>query len=242
METGMNRLGFVESEWKVLVETLKAAKRKVKVGSIFTHLAASDLPQEDEFSKAQIKRYNKAYQHISRKLNIKPDKHVLNTTGILRFPQYQYDMVRLGMGLYGIDPTKERQSELKEVQSFKAKVSQIKHLTPGDTVGYSRRGKIKSVKSIAIVNVGYADGLLRKAGNGRFKVWINGKLAPTIGNICMDMCMIDISKVAYVSVNDEVIIFGEQNPVTNLCKTLDTIAYEVYTSISERIKRVYSQE
>jgi len=242
IETGMNRLGFVEQDWKSLLNLLQQAKGKVKVESIMTHLAASDLVTEDKFSKEQIKRFNKAYRHISMKLQIQPDKHVLNTSGIIRFPQYQYDMVRLGMGLYGIDPTASTGTMLREVLTFKASVSQIKHLSPGETVGYNRRGHAKSPKVIAIINVGYADGLLRKAGNGRFKVWIDGKLAPTIGNICMDMCMIDISKIPNVKVNDEVIIFGKSYSVSNLCKTLDTIPYEVYTSISERIKRVYYQE
>jgi alanine racemase len=242
IETGMNRLGFVEQDWKVLIALLRKAKGIVQVKSIMTHLAASDLVEEDGFTKDQIKRFNKAYRHISNGLGIKPDKHVLNTAGILRFPQYQYDMVRLGLGLYGVDLTSSTDTMLREVLTFKASVSQIKHLSPGDTVGYNRRGRIKRPKTIAIINVGYADGLLRKAGNGRFKMWINGKLAPTVGNICMDMCMIDISKIPNVKVNDEVIIFGKSHSVSHLCKTLDTIPYEIYTSISERIKRVYYQE
>ena len=242
IETGMNRLGFVEQDWKSLLYLLKKSEGRVKVQSIMTHMAASDLVEEDSFSKDQIKRFNKAYRHISNGLHIKPDKHVLNTSGILRFPQYQYDMVRLGLGLYGIDPTSSKDTKLKEVLTFKASISQIKHLSPGDTVGYNRLGRVKSPKTIAVVNVGYADGLLRKAGNGRFKVWINGKLAPTIGNICMDMCMIDISKMSNIKVNDEVIIFGKSHSVGYLCKALDTIPYEIYTSISERIKRVYYQE
>jgi len=207
-----------------------------------THLAASDKEAEDSFSKVQINRFNKAYRHISNSLHIKPQRHVLNTAGILRFPQYQYDMVRLGLGLYGIDPTMSSDTRLKEVLTFKASISQIKHLSPGETVGYNRVGSIKKPKTIAIVNIGYADGLLRKAGNGKFSVWINGKLAPTIGNICMDMCMIDISKISNVKVHDEVIVFGKSHSVSYLCKTLDTIPYEIYTSISERIKRVYYQE
>ena len=126
--------------------------------------------------------------------------------------------------------------------SFKASVSQIKHLQKGDTIGYNRKGKVNKGKKIAIINVGYADGLLRKAGNGRFVVLINGQEAPTIGNICMDMSMIDISKIEHVEVNDEVLIFGHNHPVQHLCKALDTIPYEVFTGVSERIKRVYNQE
>ncbi len=242
IETGMNRLGFVEHEWTELTELLERAKSKIIVQSLMTHLAASDIAEQDDFSAGQIRQFNRAYEHICGNLNINPDKHVLNTSGILRLPQYQYDMVRLGLGLYGIDPTNTGHSALKEVLSFKASISQIKQLRPGDTVGYSRAGHATDHKTIAIVNVGYADGLLRKAGNGRFKVLINGKLAPTVGNICMDMCMIDISDIDHVSVNDEVTIFGLAHSVENLCKALDTIPYEVYTGISERIKRVYFKD
>ncbi len=242
IDTGMNRLGFVKSEWAELSKLLITAKKQIKVQSIFTHLAASDVPAEDAFSKSQVKLYNSAYASITKRIKTKPDKHVLNTSGILRFPQYGYDMVRLGLGLYGINPTNQVDTQLQEVLTFKASISQIKHLSPGDTVGYNRKGRIRVPKKIAIINVGYADGLLRKAGNGRFKVWINGQLAPTIGNICMDMSMIDISKIEDIKVNDQVVLFGKDYSVQHLCKALDTIPYEIYTSISERIKRVYYQE
>ena len=241
IDTGMHRLGFVEEEWAALCELLVSAKQ-IKVQSVFTHLAASDVSKEDAFSQQQIKEFNQAYKYITKRIKYKCDRHVLNTSGILRFPQYQYEMVRLGIGLYGIDPTQGKEQNLKEVLSFKASISQIKYLQKGDTIGYNRKGKVNKCKKIAIINVGYADGLLRKAGNGRFKVMINGQEAPTIGNICMDMSMIDISKIEQVAVNDEVIIFGNVHPVQYLCKALDTIPYEVFTGVSERIKRVYNQE
>ena len=242
IDTGMHRLGFVEAQWKALSERLVETSNQIEVLSMFTHLAASDVSGEDEFSHGQMKAFDRAYKYITKRIKYKCDRHALNTSGILRFPQYQYEMVRLGIGLYGIDPTAQKGGEIEEVLSFKASVSQIKHLNAGDTIGYNRQGRVKKDKKIAIINVGYADGLLRKAGNGRFKVLINGQLAPTIGNICMDMSMIDISKIDNVAINDEVIIFGKDHSVQHLCKALDTIAYEVFTGVSERIKRVYNQE
>jgi alanine racemase len=242
IDTGMHRLGFMDEEWASLCDLLVSANQQIKVQSIFTHLAASDVSKEDAFSKQQIKEFDQAYKYITKHIKHKCDRHVLNTSGILRFSQYQYEMVRIGIGLYGIDPTIGEEQNLKEVLSFKASISQIKYLKKGDTIGYNRKGKVNKGKKIAIINVGYADGLLRKAGNGRFKVLINGQEAPTIGNICMDMSMIDISHIDNVSVNDEVIIFGNEHSVQHLCKSLDTIAYEVFTGVSERIKRVYNQE
>ena len=242
IDTGMHRLGFVQEEWSVLCERLVQSTKQIKVQSIFTHLAASDTMNEDAFSHSQMEEFNLAYKYITKRIKYNCDRHALNTSGILRFPQYQYEMVRLGIGLYGIDPTSEKEAELQEVMTFSASVSQIKHLETGDTIGYNRSGKVKKDKKIAIINVGYADGLLRKAGNGRFKVLINGKLAPTIGNICMDMSMIDISKIGNVALNDEVVIFGKNHSIQHLCKALDTIPYEVFTGVSERIKRVYNQE
>ncbi len=242
IETGMNRLGFVKEEWKALSELIIESKKKLKVQSIFTHLAASDVPNEDRFSHKQMKTLDQAYKFITKELKYTCDRHALNTSGILRFPQYQHEMIRLGLGLYGIDTTNKISGKLQEVLSFKASISQIKHLTKGDTIGYNRSGRVKKDKKIAIINVGYADGLLRKAGNGRFKVLIKGHLAPTIGNICMDMSMIDISKLDNMSVHDEVTIFGKGHSVQHLCKALDTIPYEVFTGVSERIKRVYNQE
>ena len=242
IDTGMHRLGFVEEEWKALCRMLLTAKKNIKVQSIFTHLAAADVSTEDAFSHMQMKTFDKAYKFITKQIGHAVDRHALNTSGILRFPQYQHEMVRLGLGLYGIDAMDKISDKLQEVLRFKASISQIKHLTKGDTIGYSRNGKVNKDKKIAVINVGYADGLLRKAGNGRFKVWINGQLAPTIGNICMDMSMIDISKLDNIQTNDEVILFGKEHSVQHLCKALDTIPYEVFTGVSERIKRVYNQE
>ncbi len=241
LDTGMHRLGFEAQDITELNKILKSDKR-LKVISIFSHLAASEVENEDAFSHQQAVVLESLFKQISEELQIKPFKHLLNSAGILRFPQYQYEMVRLGIGLYGIEPINNAKTALLPVMKLKANISQIKELKAGDTIGYGRSGIANSDKSIAIINIGYADGLLRKAGNGNYSVLINGQLAPTIGNICMDMSMIDISKISNVEEGDEVIIFGESLPVRHLSKVLDTIPYEVFTNISNRVKRVYYQE
>jgi alanine racemase len=152
------------------------------------------------------------------------------------------DMVRLGIGLYGVDASGELQDKLHVVNTLKATISQIKTIQKNETVGYSRKGKVDQTKRIATISVGYADGLLRGAGNGRFKVFIHGQEAPIIGNVCMDMSMIDISEIPQAKEGDEVIIFGEKPTVNELAKSLNTIPYEIFTGISRRVKRVYFQE
>jgi alanine racemase len=152
------------------------------------------------------------------------------------------DMVRLGIGLYGIGESEEMQAKLQTVLSLKASVSQVKHLPKGETVGYGRKGKANEDKIIATISIGYADGLWRAAGNGRFKVLVRGQLAPTIGNICMDMSMIDVSHIPDVQIGDPVLIFGESLPVTKLAEALQTIPYEILPSISGRVRRVYLQD
>ena len=241
VDTGMHRLGFEESDLEVLGQILTSDER-LKVKSIFSHLAASEDEAQDAFSHKQAATLERVYDRLSENLHPKPFRHLLNSAGILRFPQYQYEMVRLGIGLYGVAPVISEQSALLPVMKLKANISQIKQLVAGDTIGYGRKGQTESEKKIAVINIGYADGLLRKAGNGNYSVLVNGQLAPTIGNICMDMSMIDISKIANVSEGEEVIIFGDALPVHQLSKVLDTIPYEVFTNISNRVKRVYYQE
>jgi len=241
VDTGMHRLGFEEYDLVTLNQILASDKR-LKVKSIFSHLAASEDQAQDDFSHEQASTFERIYAKLSEDLTPKPFRHLLNSAGILRFPQYQYEMVRLGIGLYGVAPATIEQTALLPVMKLKANISQIKHLAPGDTIGYGRSGLAESQKKIAVINIGYADGLLRKAGNGNYSVLIKGQLAPTIGNICMDMSMIDISEIANVSEGDEVIIFGGALPVHHLSKVLDTIPYEVFTNISNRVKRVYYQE
>ncbi len=235
IETGMNRLGFSLNELEGLLNALNT--HQVKVQSVFTHLAAAEDPGEDEFSKEQVRVFNEAYQRINDGLGYAPIKHALNTAGIVRWPQYHFDMVRLGIGLYGIVPSTEL--HVLPVSTFKTQISQIKHLKKGATIGYGRAGVVESDMTIATLPVGYADGYRRSFGRGKAKVLVNGQQAWTIGNICMDMTMIDVTGIP-ARQGDEVILFGEEPDIRELANWADTIPYEILTSISHRVKREYS--
>ncbi len=235
LDTGMHRLGFMEKELPQLLGFLKDTGR-IYVKSVFTHLAAAEDPQHDAFTLEQIKLYEKLSGIITSELGYRPMRHVLNSAGIERFPQYQFDMVRLGIGIYGISAIEE--SLAKPAASLTCKILQIKTLTPEDgTVGYGRHGKITGVQRIATLPLGYADGINRHFGRGNAKFLLNGHLVPTIGNICMDMFMVDITGVE-AETGDTVTIFGEKPSARELAKVLGTIPYEIFTSLSRRIKRV----
>jgi len=236
LDTGMHRLGFVPSEIPALLEFL-AVHDEVKVKSIYSHLAAAEDPQEDEYTMHQVRLFTSGAQSITDAIGYKPMWHILNSAGIERFPQYQFDMVRLGIGAYGISALPG--VSLTPVASFKVKILQIKHLLPGDgTIGYGRHGQIASGgTTIATIPCGYADGLDRHLGCGRASFSLNGRRVPTIGNICMDMCMLDITGVE-ASVGDTVTIFGEDPTVCELAGILGTIPYEILTSVPRRIERV----
>jgi len=238
VESGMNRLGFKEEDLKELIKVLKENKL-VKVRSIFSHLAASDDSQYDSFSESQFDTFNASYQVISEAINTKPLRHILNTGGIIRFPEHQYEMVRLGLGIYGIDETHSIQRELENVHTLKSTIIQIKDLKAGETTGYNRSGRVQKDSRIAIVNIGYADGIFRLIGNGNYQPLVNGKACPTIGNICMDVCMIDISGYSNVNVGDEVVFFGKTKDIKDLAKACNTISYEIISRIAPRIKRLY---
>ena len=236
LDTGMHRLGFMTEELAELMEFLKTC-RSVKVKSVYSHLAASDDPSCDEFTLGQIELFQKNADALSESLGYKPMYHVLNSAGIERFTQYQFDMVRLGIGIYGVSAIPG--NKLAPVASFKCKVLQVKTLRPEDgTIGYGRHGKIAPEGTvIATIPVGYADGIDRhlSRGNGRFM--INGHKVPTIGNICMDMCMLDVTGLD-VKVGDTVTIFGEDPTITDLAEVLGTIPYEILTSVPRRIERI----
>ncbi len=237
IDTGMHRLGFDLDEIDKLTTVLKKAKT-IQIKSVFSHLVASDETKQDKFTQKQINEFRKASKKIEDALSYKFNRHILNSSGIERFPDAQFEMVRLGIGLYGISPN--NQNKLKNVSTLKTKISQIKKVKAGATIGYSRAGKVKSDTRIAILPIGYADGLNRKLSNGIGKVFVNGKFAPFIGNICMDMSMIDLKNIP-AKEGDEVVIFGEQLPVPKIAKLIGTIPYEVFTSVSSRVKRVYLQ-
>ena len=236
LDTGMHRLGFMTSELAELEDYLSKTDR-VRVKSIFSHLAASDEPDNDDFTLGQIELFQKNAGALSDSLGYKPMWHILNSAGIERFPQYQFDMVRLGIGIYGISALPG--VKLAPVASLKCKILQIKHLKPEDgTVGYGRHGKIAPEGTVtATIPVGYADGIDRLLGCGRASFLLNGKRVPTIGNICMDMCMLDITGVE-AKVGDTVTIFGKEPTISELAAILGTIPYEILTSVPRRIERV----
>lgn len=241
IDTGMHRLGFEPDEIEILCDLL-AENKYVRVCSVFSHLVASEAAEHDEFTDLQIKRFEIAYQEIEACLGYKVIKHLSNTSGITRWPAAQYDMVRLGIGLYGIDAAvSPAESALQPITSLKTSISQIKKVPAGDTVGYGRKGVMPENGKIATVRIGYADGYLRAFGNGVGKMLVNGVLVRTIGNISMDMCMLDVSEVE-VKEGDEVIVFNEQHRIEELATQIGTIPYEILTNISQRVKRVYFYE
>lgn len=241
LDTGMHRFGFAEGQLPALVEKLKTTPG-VKVESIFSHLATADCTDMDDYTLFQLEAFDRMSSYIIDNLGYPIKRHILNTAGIMRYPQYQYDMVRLGIGLYGISPLDSPASTgLKPVSSLVTSISAIQRREPGETVGYGRRGLITRPSVIASLPIGYADGLNRHLGNGHLRMLVNGRECPTVGNICMDICMIDVTE-ADASVGDRVEIFGTSVPVTRLAETLDTIPYEVLTSVAPRVKRIYFRE
>ncbi|AYL96680.1 bifunctional UDP-N-acetylmuramoyl-tripeptide:D-alanyl-D-alanine ligase/alanine racemase [Mucilaginibacter celer] len=241
IDTGMHRLGFENHEIEILCDMLET-NRYVRVQSVFSHLAASEAPEHDEFTKKQIKRFEKAFKEIERTLGYKVIKHICNTSGITRWPSAHYDMVRLGIGLYGIDSAvPASDAGLQPIASLKTSVAQVKKIGAGDTISYSRSGSLAKDGKIATVRIGYADGYLRAFGKGLGKMLVKGTLVPTVGNITMDMCMLDVSGLD-VREGDEVIIFDEHQRIEELAKQIGTIPYEILTNISQRVKRVYFYE
>jgi alanine racemase len=240
LDTGMHRLGFMENELDKLLLFLNDSKH-IHVNSVFSHLVASDNPEHDLFTRSQISLFTNLSNQISKVLKYPFLRHLANSSGISRWPDAQFEMVRLGIGLYGIDSALTKNSPLQTVTSLKTSISQIKHIPAGDTIGYSREGKMPNGGTIATVKIGYADGYNRKMGNGKGKMIVKGQIVPTIGKICMDMCMIDITGVP-AEEGDEVIVFNDIVRIEQIANQLDTVPYEVLTSISQRVKRIYYYE
>jgi len=236
LDSGMHRLGFMTDELKELEDYLKDCPY-VKVKSIYSHLAAADDPSCDDFTEGQVSLFKNNADRLSEAIGYRPMYHILNSAGIERFPQYQFDMVRLGIGIYGVSAIPG--NELAPVASFKCKVLQVKTLAPSDgTIGYGRHGKIAPEgTTIATIPVGYADGVDRHLSCGKGRFSINGHRVPTIGNICMDMSMLDVTGLD-VKVGDTVTIFGEDPTITELATVLGTIPYEILTSVPRRIERI----
>lgn len=235
LDTGMHRLGFMTDEIQALTDFVKQC-RSVRVKSLYSHLAAAEDPASDDFTLGQIRMFEDNASRIIGEIGYRPMLHILNSAGIERFPQFQHDMVRLGIGIYGISALPG--VKLSPVASLKCKILQIKHLRPEDgTIGYGRHGMISPEgTTIATIPVGYADGIDRHLGCGRASFSLNGHRVPTIGNICMDMCMLDITGVD-AQVGDTVTVFGEDPTASELADILGTIPYEILTSIPRRIDR-----
>ncbi len=236
VNTGMNRLGFKENEIIQLQKKLQNLTN-LKVISFYSHFAASEDKNEKEFTKQQIISFNKICNLLNKSLDYKPLKHIANTSGIINYPKAQFDMVRLGIGFYGFGNDKIVTEKLKNVCNLKTKISQIKILEKGETVGYNRKFKAEKKSKIGILPIGYADGLNRNLGNNVGSVYIKNQKAPIIGTICMDIAMIDVTGIDCEQ-GDEVIIFNHQNHVLEFAKKTTTISYEILTSISQRVRRV----
>jgi len=240
IDTGMHRLGFEEPDLTVLLPLIKATE-KIKVISAFSHLAASEDPQHDDFTKHQISKFLSISDQIRQELGYEFLRHISNTSAITRHPQAQLDMVRIGIGLYGFDAALETNQGLQTVAVLKTTITQIKTVAPLETVGYGRRGVLPAGGTIATVKIGYADGYRRSFGYGVGQMLVNGKPAPVIGSIAMDMCMLDVTNLA-AKTGDEVIIFNNQLTIADLAVQINTIPYEILTNISQRVKRVYFYE
>jgi alanine racemase len=240
LDTGMRRLGFDEHELNDLLDVLRKNKNLI-VKSVFSHLAASDEQEHDLFTWEQIERFEHMSRYVIQSLGYPVLRHVLNSSGITRFHEAQFDMVRLGIGLYGVDPSGAFQDKLEQVGTLKTIISQLRYVKAGESVGYSRKGKVQEDATIAVVAIGYADGLDRGLSNGNGYMLVNGKQAPIVGNICMDMTMLDVTHISCQE-GDEVLVFGKQLPITQLAARINTIPYEILTGISQRVRRVYYQE
>lgn len=241
LDTGMHRLGFVEEEIARLCHVLKGMSQ-VKVASVFSHLNCADMPEEDAYTRAQIARYDRMSARLAAALPYPVIRHTANSAAIERFPEAQFDMCRLGLGLYGFG---YRHNEmLRPVSALKTRIVQIKRLAAGETVGYGRAGKLTRESVTATLPVGYADGLDRHLGCGRWSVLVAGQPAPIVGRICMDSCMVDITDITGVEEGDEVAIFSPEpgNDPETMARVLGTIPYEVMTSVSGRVKRIYLKE
>lgn len=237
LETGMHRLGFLEEDLDELLQLL-SEHSQLKVATVFSHLAAADDAEEKAFTLQQIELFNTLSSQLKSKLPYPFTRHILNSAGIARYPQAQFDMVRLGVGLYGVEVNNLYQDALQTVGTLKTTISQIKTIQKGGTVGYGRFGIAPKTTKVATIAIGYADGYDRRFSKGVGKVWINGFLVPVIGNVCMDMTMIDVTDIP-AKEGDEVVIFGKERSVTEVAQSIGTIPYEILTNIKNRVRRVF---
>jgi alanine racemase len=243
LDTGMRRLGFDEADLPTLVARIREHAPYLPVASVMTHLAAADEAQHDDFTQEQLATFRRMAAALEAALGHSVLKHALNSAGILRFPEAHFDMVRLGIGLYGVDASGRDTDALRPVSQLRTTISQIKTLPAGHTVGYGRRGiAAETDRRIATLAIGYADGYDRRFGNGAGEVLIHGQRAPLVGSVCMDMCMVDVTHLPDARAGDVALVFGEGLPLPELAGRIGTIAYELLTNVSERVKRVFVSE
>jgi len=241
LNTGMNRLGFELTDAPNIARSIKQ-DQTMQVVSVFSHLAASESNEFDNFTIAQANNFSAACIVLQEKLGYPFIKHISNTAAIFRYPSLQYNMVRLGIGLYGVDSANAKDLQLQTVATLKSTIAQIRNVAAGETVGYGRSGLIQHNSQIATVRIGYADGFDRRLGNGRASMYVNGQFAPVVGNVCMDMTMIDVTGIPNLKEGDSVEVFGTNLSVQQVAEWSDTIVYEMLTGISQRVKRVYLEE
>ncbi len=239
LDTGMHRLGFTERDLPGLLDALRDA-HPLKVASILSHMVASEDPSQDEFTHGQIAAFTRMANAIGEVLGYRPLWHMANSAGIARWPQAHFDMVRVGIGLHGIGANEQETGQLLPTVTLRTVIAQLKSIAPGESVSYGRRFVAQQETRIATVPIGYADGLSRRLGNGVGCLWVNAQRAPIIGSVCMDMCMVDVTGIP-CNVGDPAVVFNAKNPVTEVAQAMGTIPYEVLTSISQRVKRVYVQ-
>ncbi len=241
LDTGMHRLGFEEDDLPELIIFLQSTKR-LAIKSVLSHLAASEAHEEDEFTQHQYQVFDRCCNRLQEALQYTFIRHIANSAAIFRHPDIQLDMVRLGIGMYGIDSANEHQLSLQTVCTLKTTIAQLRKVKNGDTVGYNRRGILERDSVIATIRIGYADGFSRKLSNGNGAVFIKGKLAPVVGSVCMDMTMVDVTDIVDIKEGDEIEVFGSNITVQQVAKQCGTIAYEILTTISQRVKRIYIEE
>ncbi|RMA66066.1 alanine racemase [Ulvibacter antarcticus] len=234
--TGLNRLGFRKNEISFISETISKTEA-IRVKSAFSHLAASEDASEEEFTREQLKSFRSISEELKKKINNPIMLHVVNTSGVLNYPEAQLDMIRTGIGLYGFGNDPEQNKHLTPVTTLKTVISQIHEINKGESVGYNRGLKANKIMKTATLPIGHADGLSRAYGNGNGWVTIHGKKAPIAGNVCMDMIMVDVSDIDCKE-GDEVIVFGKNPTAESLANAINSISYELITAVSQRVKRV----
>ena len=241
IETGMNRLGFALNTLDELGDFLNNTS-SFKIQSVFSHLASSDNERQDDYTLVQAEKFNSAATSLEKKLGYTFLKHLANSAAIVRMPELHFNMVRPGIGLYGVDSSASKKIKLQTVATLITTIAQIKKLKAGESVSYGRKAIVEKDSVIATVRIGYADGYPRRLGNGIGKMLVNGRLTSVIGVVCMDMLMLDITGIKDVKEGGEVIVFGKGLRVQQLAEWANTIPYEIMTGISQRVKRIYFQE